>query len=125
MAPLSIRDFSFEARTAGYQIVAAEQLRSNRLLMTLSEPSGALTLVMVQARMLIGAADVQDLAEIMQLRQPARGILLAYGGTFSATAQLTLAELGDLRLRLCTALPPAAHPGAEMVSGLTVKRASL
>ena len=93
--------------------------------MTLSEPSGAITLVMVQARMLIGAADVQDLAEIMQLRQPARGILLAYGGIFSATAQLTLAELGDLRLRLCTALPPAAHPEGEMVSGLTVKRASL
>jgi hypothetical protein len=125
LAPLSIRDFTLEARTAGYQIVSAEQLRSNRLLMTLSEPSGVVTLVMVQARALIGAADVQDLAEIMQLRHPERGILLAHGGAFSATAQQTLVELADLRVRLCTVLPAAPRAEAEVVSGLAVKRASM
>ncbi len=124
MAPLSIRDFTLEARTAGYQILAAEQLRSNRLLMTLSEPSGVITLVMVQARALIGASDVQDLAQIMQLRHPARGILLAHGGVFSATAQQTLVELGDPRVRLCTVLPTASRAEVEGVPGLAVKRVS-
>jgi hypothetical protein len=125
LAPLSIRDFSIEARTAGYQVVAAEQLRANRLLMTLSEPSGCETLVMVQARAMIGASDVQDFAEIMQLRHPARGIILAHGGVFSPAAQQTLVELGDVRVRLCTTLPPVAQIEGDKVAGLAVNRASL
>jgi hypothetical protein len=73
----------------------------------LSDASGATTLVLIQARPLISAADVQDLAELSRLRQPGRAILLAYGGTFSPAAQSTLTEMGDDRLRLCTTLPPA------------------
>ena len=37
----------------------------------------------------------------------ARGLLLAYGGSFSPAAQRTLAELSDNRLVLCTTLPLA------------------
>jgi hypothetical protein len=37
-------------------------------------------------------------------------MLLAHGGVFSPAAQRTHQELADGRLRLCTALPPAAKP---------------
>jgi hypothetical protein len=108
MMPLpSTRDLIQIAQSAGYQIVATQQLRSNRWLFMLSDASGTTTLALIQARPLISAADVQDLAELTRLRQPARAILLAYGGTFSPAAQRTLAEMGDDRLRLCTTLPPA------------------
>ena len=103
----STRDLIQMAQSAGYQIVATQQLRSNRWLLMLVDASGAKTLALIQARLLIGAADVQDLAELTRLRQPGRAILLAYGGTFSSAAQRTLAEMGDDRLRLCTTLPPA------------------
>jgi hypothetical protein len=108
MMPLpSTRDLIQMAQSAGYQIVATQQLRSNRWLLMLADASGATTLALIQARPLINAADVQDLAELTRLRQPGHAILLAYGGTFSSAAQRTLAEMGDDRLRLCTTLPPA------------------
>jgi len=109
----STRDLVQMAQSAGYQIVATQQLRSNRWLLMLSDGSGATTLALIQARPLISAADVQDLAELTRLRRPARAILLAYGGVFSSAAQRTLAEMGDDRLRLCTALPPAAPADPE------------
>ncbi|HWQ14433.1 MAG TPA: hypothetical protein VNL77_16655 [Roseiflexaceae bacterium] len=97
-----------QAQQAGYHVVSAEQLRPNRWLLHLLDGDGAM-LVLVQARPLVGAADVQDLAEVVRLRGPRYGILLAYEGAFSPAAQRTLAELGDHRLRLCTALPPASR----------------
>jgi hypothetical protein len=114
MMPLpSTHDLVQMAQSAGYQIVATQQLRANRWLFMLSDATSATTLVLIQARPLISAADVQDLAEMTRLRRPARAILLAYGGAFSAAAQRTLTEMGDERLRLCTTLPPAATPGPE------------
>jgi hypothetical protein len=109
----STRDLIQLAKEAGYQVIAAQQLRTNRWLLELSDGSGAATLALIQARPLIGAADVQDLAELVRLRRPLRGILLAYGGSFSAAAQRTLSELRDDRLRLCTALPPAAKQDGD------------
>ena len=103
----STRDLIQMSQSAGYQIVATQQLRANRWLFMLSDGIGATTLALIQARPLISAADVQDLAELTRLRQPGRAILLAYGGAFSPAAQRTLAEMGDDRLRLCTTLPPA------------------
>lgn len=113
MALPTTRDLVQMAQAAGYQIVATQQLRSNRWLLMLSDTTGAATLTLIQARPLISAADVQDLAELTRLRRPDRGILLAYGGTFSPAAQRTLAELGDERLRLCTTLPLATQPDLE------------
>jgi hypothetical protein len=108
MMPLpSTRDLIQMAQSAGYLIVGNQQLRANRWLLMLSDASGTTTLVLIQARPLVNAADVQDLAELARLRRPARAILLAYSGTFSSAAQRTLAEMGDDRLRLCTTLPPA------------------
>jgi hypothetical protein len=114
MMPLpSTHDLVQMAQSAGYQIVATQQLRSNRWLFMLSDASGTTTLALIQARPLISAADVQDLAELTRLRRPARAVLLAYEGSFSSAAQRTLTEMGDDRLRLCTTLPPAAPPGSE------------
>jgi hypothetical protein len=109
----STRDLVQIAHAAGYEIVATQQLRANRWLFMLTDASGATTLVLIQARPLISSSDVQDLAELARLRRPTRGILLAYGGAFSPAAQRTLAEMADERLRLCTALPPAAQPDSE------------
>ena len=103
----STRDLIQMAQSAGYQIVGTQQLRTNRWLLMLTDVSSTTTLVLIQARPLINAADVQDLAELARLRQPTRAILLAYGGSFSQAAHRTLAEMGDDRLRLCTTLPPA------------------
>jgi hypothetical protein len=111
----STRDLIQLARAAGYQVVAAQQLRANRWLLALNDDTGAAILTLIQARPLISAADVQDLAELVRLRRPTRGLLLAYGGAFSAAALRTLAEMGDDRLRLCTALPPAAKQDDDEV----------
>ena len=111
----STRDLVQLAQAAGYHVVAAQQLRTNRWLLALNDDTGMVTLTLIQARPLISAADVQDLAELVRLRRPSRGILLAYGGTFSAAAQRTLAEMGDERLRLCTALPPAAKQDGDQM----------
>jgi hypothetical protein len=110
MTKPSTRELVHAARQAGYKIAEVEQLRPNRWLLMLTDPTGAETLVLVQARPLIGGADVQDLADMVRLRRSARGILLAHGGSFSPVAQRTLLEIGDDRLRLCTALPPAPGP---------------
>jgi hypothetical protein len=115
----STRDLIQLAQAAGYQVSAAQQLRSNRWLLTLSDDRGTATLVLIQARPLINAADVQDLAELVRLRRPARGLLLAFGGSFSVVAQRTLAELGDDRLRLCTTLPPAAKQDGDELRGVS------
>lgn len=96
-----------DAQQAGYQVAASEQLRPNRWLLQLIDADGAAALLMVQARPLICAADVQDLAELVRLRRVRYGVLMAHGGSFSPAALRTLAELGDSRLRLCTALPAA------------------
>ncbi len=110
----STRDLVQMAQSAGYQIIATQQLRSNRWLLMLSDASGVTTLALIQARPLISASDVQDLAELTRLRRPSRAILLAYGGTFSPAAQCTLTEMGDERLRLCTTLPPAQNDPDDM-----------
>jgi hypothetical protein len=106
-----------EAQKAGYRVVSTEQLRSNRWLLHLLDSEGADTLVMVQARPLVGAADVQDLAELVRLRRSRYGILLS-SGSFSAAAQRTAAELGTHRLRLCSTLPPAGR--VETIEGHSV-----
>jgi hypothetical protein len=110
----STRDLVQMAQSAGYQISATQQLRSNRWLFMLSDATGATTLALIQARPLISAADVQDLAELARLRRPGRAILLAYGGAFSPAAQCTLAEMADERLRLCTSLPPAQNDAEDL-----------
>jgi hypothetical protein len=109
----STRDLVQMAQAAGYQVIATQQMRANRWLLMLADTTGATTLALIQARPLISAADVQDLAELTRLRRPASAILLAYGGVFSPAAQRTLAEMRDDRLRLCTALPPVAPHDAE------------
>lgn len=115
MAKPSTRELVEMARKAGYHVDEVEQLRPNRWLLTLTDGTGARVMLMIQARPLIGSSDVQDLAEIMRLRQAAGAILLAYGGDFTPAAQRTLTELGDARLRLCTTLPPAARQTGEEV----------
>jgi len=109
----STNELILRARQAGYQIAEAQQIRANRWQLLLKDPSGAELLVLVQARPLITSADVQDLAELVQLRNIAHGVLWAYEGAFSPAAQRTLAELSASRLRLCTALPAAAQPESE------------
>jgi hypothetical protein len=106
----STKELILQARQAGYQVVDAQQIRANRWQLLLEAPQGEALLVLVQARPLITSADVQDLAELVRLRHAASGLLWAYGGVFSPAAQRTLAELSSSRLRLCTALPPAAQP---------------
>jgi hypothetical protein len=105
-----------EVQQAGYQVLASEQVRPNRWLLQLLDGSGQAGLLLVQARPLVGAADVQDLAELVRLRRPRYGILLAYHGSFSPAAQLTHTELNDQRLRLCTTLPPTARADSEPLS---------
>jgi hypothetical protein len=96
------------ARQAGYQVADAEQLRPNRWLLILADAVGRRLALLVQARPLISSADVLDLADIVRLRQLHSGVLLAYEGSFSPTAQRTHQELADSRLRLCTTLPLAS-----------------
>ncbi len=115
MAMPATHELLREADRAGYQIINSQQLRTNRWLLTLKDTTGAAILVLVQARPLITAADVQDLAELVRLRGGIRGLLWAYGGSFSPAAQRTLAELADNRLRLCTALPAAQPESDEAV----------
>jgi len=110
MAALSTQAVVQAARQAGYQVGMVEHLRANRWLLTLTDTTGATVVLLVQARPLIIAADVLDLAEIVRVRRPARGLLWAYAGRLSPDAQRTLIELADHRLQLCTLLPPAAEP---------------
>jgi hypothetical protein len=78
-----------EIRHAGYRLVSTEQLRPNRWLLLLKNPTGATHVVLVQIRSLANAADVQDLASIVQLRRIDRALLWMYGGRFSAEAYRT------------------------------------
>lgn len=98
------------AREQGYRIERVEQVRANRWLLTLKDGTDALILVLVQKRLLVGSADVQDLAELLALSRFDRGILFALDGTFSPVAQQTVLELKQTQITLCTGLSPAAHP---------------
>lgn len=119
----STEELAHKARQAGYQVLEAQQVRANRWFLTLQDSNGATLLVLVQARPLIISADVQDLAEVIRLRHGARGLLWAYDGAFSPAAQRTLAELSDIRLRFCTALPPATQlEGEDLVKASTALR---
>ncbi|MEP7187611.1 MAG: hypothetical protein ABI901_00305 [Roseiflexaceae bacterium] len=106
VTPLT-RDLVDTAQHAGYQVLIVEHPRSTRWLLTLRDSLGTSIMLVIQARSLIGAADVQDLDELVRVRQLQRGLFWAYGGTFSTAAHRTCAELGALRLTLCTALPSA------------------
>jgi hypothetical protein len=108
MARPATRDLVKMSRQAGYQVVEAEQLRPNRWLLILTDAAGHQLALLVQARPLISSADIQDLADIVRLRQLHSGVLLAYEGSFSPAAQRTHQELADNRLWLCTALPLAS-----------------
>ncbi len=119
-----VPDFERMAREAGYRIIGIEQLRSNRWLLTLSDSDQHTVLVLAQARSLIGSADVQDLWELVRLRNPATGILLALDGSFTPAAHHTCAELRDRRLHLCTSLPPAAPSTVEESSACNVLASS-
>jgi hypothetical protein len=77
MAALSTRAVVQAAGQAGYQVALVERLRANRWLLTLTDTTAATVVLLVQARPLIIAADVLDLAELVRVRRPARGILWA------------------------------------------------
>jgi hypothetical protein len=96
-------------REAGYQLLRIEQLRANRWLLSVDSPEGRV-LIMAQERPLIGASDVQDLAERLRLSRVGVGYLLAVGGRFSPEAQRTAAELRAPLIVLCGKLPPAGQP---------------
>lgn len=100
----SSEQFVHLAQQAGYRVQQAEQLRANRWLLTLAHADLTI-LMLVQARPLVGATDVQDLADLVALRRAHQGILLAHGGSFSPSALRTQAEIGQSRLHLLTSLP--------------------
>jgi hypothetical protein len=95
-------------REAGYRLIQIEQLRANRWLI-LAESSEGMVLILAQQRTLIGASDVQDLAEQLRLRRVGTGYLLAMGGRFSPEAQRTAAELRQPRIVLCGKIPPVGQ----------------
>ncbi len=105
------RELCALARKAGYEVVEVAQLRPNRWSLLLRNPAGTLLFVLAQARPLITAADVQDLADLVRLRPAVQGILLAIDGAFSPAAQRTFAELANERLHLASSLPPAVAAG--------------
>jgi hypothetical protein len=118
-AKLSTRELCALARTAGYEVLEATQLRPNRWSLLLRNPAGTVLLVLAQARPLITAADVQDLADLVRLRPAVHGVLLAIGGAFSPAAQRTFAELANERLHLASSLPPAA--GTPLPAGAALQ----
>lgn len=107
-------------REAGYDVISVEQPRPNRWLLQLRTPQGDELLALAQQRALVGAADVQDLAELLRLRRAGAGMLLALGGRFSPEAQRTAHELRHARIQLCTSLP--ASGGAAPLSALEPAR---
>jgi hypothetical protein len=107
MATPSAQDLIRTAQHAGYKVVAIEHPRSTRWLLTLRDSAGRFIILVVQSRLLISAADIQDLDELVRVRRLHHGLFWAYGGTFSVAARQTCTELGATRLTLCTALPPA------------------
>lgn len=107
-----------EVYAAGYDLLSIEQLRHNRWLLVLRTHAGDQILVLAQRRPLILAADVQDLAEILQLRRFALGYLLALDGRFSPEALRTAGELRVPRIQLCAAIPPATPVPAPVNGAL-------
>ena len=95
------------AREAGYEVIHIEQMRPNRWILLLRDDLGVNNTVLVQQRPLVSSSDVQDLAELLRLRNAKEGILLALGGSFSAAAHNTAWELRGTRILLCTHLPEA------------------
>jgi hypothetical protein len=98
-------NLSTMVREAGYELIRIEQLRVNRWLLLVESPGGKV-LILAQQRPLIGAADVQDLAEQLRLSRIGIGYLLAMGGRFSPEAQRTAAELRQPCIVLCGSLSP-------------------
>ncbi len=105
---VNARDAAAHARRLGYQVLEAEQLRSTRCLLVLTEPGREPFAVMAQRRHLITAADVQDFAEMLFLRRLAHGLLIAVEGSFSKEAQRTASELRHATITLATELPAAS-----------------
>lgn len=105
-----------QVRQAGYEILRIEQPRPNRWVLVVRAPKGPELLLLAQARPVVGAADVQDLVELLRLRRLSEGLLLAVGGRFSAEAQRSAHELRQLRVQLCTTLPPALAPASTPAS---------
>jgi hypothetical protein len=112
MGNLTPREVVQLVQQAGYSVAAVEHPRTNRWLLTVTDGNGLL-LIMLQERPLIGAADVQDLAELVRLRCLPSGVLVAHRGTFSPAAYRTSAEFGSQRIRLCTTVPLAFRPDVE------------
>jgi hypothetical protein len=105
---LTVTALTATVREAGYQLVRIERLRATRWLISVDSPEGR-ALIMAQERPLIGASDVQDLAEMLRLGRATMGYLLAVGGRFSPEAQRTATELRIPRIVLCGKLPPAGQ----------------
>lgn len=110
MSQLSARELSALAQQAGYQVVSVEQLRANRWLVSLLTPQSELIVALYQARPLVGASDVLDMAELVRLRRARRAYLIAYGGAFSPAAFRTLNELRGIAIELVESLPAASTP---------------
>jgi hypothetical protein len=94
---------------AGYDVLAIEQPRSTRWLLTLQDSAGTSLILIVQARSVICSSDVQDLAELVRVRRSAQGVLWAYNGDFTPAARRTRDELGESRLILCRVWPTSQH----------------
>jgi hypothetical protein len=104
-----------QVRQAGYAVIRVEQSRPNRWVLMLRAPEGGELLLLAQARRVIGAADVQDLGELLRLRRLREGLLLAVGGRFSGEAQRSATELRGLRVQLCSELAPPVAPAVAAV----------
>jgi hypothetical protein len=117
MAMPATRDLIRLAHQAGYEVIGTDRPRPNRWILTLTAPDQPHICLLIQARPLVGAADVHDLAELINLRKATYGILLAYEGYFSPAAYQAHAERRDVRLLLCTSLP-SAPANAEHVASV-------
>lgn len=109
MAKHTTRTLAHMAQQAHYQVLEAEQLRTNRWLLIVKDGNNLQHALLVQDRPLISAADVLDLSDIVRLRRLHGGILLALNGSFSPAAQRTHQELAEGHLRLCVTLPIASR----------------
>jgi hypothetical protein len=103
------RDLVQRVQRAGYEVIAIEQPRSTRWLLTLQDSTGISVILFVQARSVICSSDVQDLAELVRVRRSAQGVLWAYDGDFTPAARRTCDELGESRLTLCRVWPITQH----------------
>jgi len=99
-------------RQSNYHIIGCEQTRSTRWIFILRDTNGDIVILMVQTRPIVGASDVQDLAELVQLQRANRGFLWAYYGSFSKSALQTRMELGSVTLSLINDLPVSTGSGS-------------